>query len=352
MSDWAGLGWLVVLLIGNAFFVGAEFAVISARRSQIEPLADAGKRSAKTALWAMEHATLMLATSQLGITVCSLLILNVSEPAIHHLLEAPLHLTGLPEEFISTVAFVIALFIVSYLHVVFGEMVPKNLSFSIPDQAVLLLAPPLVFFGRLVKPVIVALNAIANGVLRLFGVEPKDEATSTYTLDEVATIVTQSTREGVLTDGSGALTAAFEFTAKKARDIAVPLDQLVSLPAGATPADVEKAVTRHGFSRYVLDAGGGEPAGYIHLKDVLGLNVDPVETGRNGYTDPIPTKLIRSLVSIFEDTDLEDALATMRRSGAHLARTFTATGDATGVLFLEDIIEELVGEVQDATRRL
>jgi CBS domain containing-hemolysin-like protein len=352
MSDWAGLGWLVVLLIGNAFFVGAEFAVISARRSQIEPLADAGKRSAKTALWAMEHATLMLATSQLGITVCSLLILNVSEPAIHHLLEAPLHLTGLPEEFISTVAFVIALFIVSYLHVVFGEMVPKNLSFSIPDQAVLILAPPLVFFGRLVKPVIVALNAIANGVLRLFGVEPKDEATSTYTLDEVATIVTQSTREGVLTDGSGALTAAFEFTAKKARDIAVPLDQLVSLPAGATPADVEKAVTRHGFSRYVLDADGGEPAGYIHLKDVLGLNVDPVETGRNGYTDPIPTKLIRSLVSIFEDTDLEDALATMRRSGAHLARTFTATGDATGVLFLEDIIEELVGEVQDATRRL
>jgi CBS domain containing-hemolysin-like protein len=352
MSDWAGLGWLVVLLIGNAFFVGAEFAVISARRSQIEPLADAGKRSAKTALWAMEHATLMLATSQLGITVCSLLILNVSEPAIHHLLEVPLHLTGLPEEFISTVAFVIALFIVSYLHVVFGEMVPKNLSFSIPDQAVLLLAPPLVFFGRLVKPVIVALNAIANGVLRLFGVEPKDEATSTYTLDEVATIVTQSTREGVLTDGSGALTAAFEFTAKKARDIAVPLDQLVSLPADATPADVEKAVTRHGFSRYVLDADGGEPAGYIHLKDVLGLNVDPVETGRNGYTDPIPTKLIRSLVSIFEDTDLEDALATMRRSGAHLARTFTATGDATGVLFLEDIIEELVGEVQDATRRL
>ncbi|MBX0300838.1 hemolysin family protein [Cryobacterium sp. 1639] len=352
MNDWAGLAWLFVLLLGNAFFVAAEFAVISARRSQIEPLADAGKRSAKTALWAMEHATLMLATSQLGITVCSLLILNVSEPAIHHLLEIPLALTGLPEEAIGTIAFIIALLIVSYLHVVFGEMVPKNLSFSIPDQAVLILAPPLVFFGRLVKPVIVALNSTANGVLRLFGVSPKDEATSTYTLDEVATIVSQSTREGVLSDDSGALTAAFEFTTKKARDIAVPLDQLVSLPEAATPADVEKAVTRHGFSRYVLDSGGGEPAGYIHLKDVLGLNVDPVVTGRNGYTDPIPAKLIRQLVSIFEDTDLEDALATMRRSGAHLARTFTATGEATGVLFLEDIIEELVGEVQDATRRL
>ena len=97
MSDWAGIVWLFVLLVANAFFVGAEFAVISARRSQIEPLAEAGRRSAKTALWAMEHATLMLAMSQLGITICSLLILNVSEPAIHHLLEVPLQLTGWSE---------------------------------------------------------------------------------------------------------------------------------------------------------------------------------------------------------------------------------------------------------------
>ena len=137
MNDWAGLVWLVVLLAANAFFVAAEFAVISARRSQIEPLAEAGKKRAITALWAMEHATLMLATTQLGITVCSLLILNVSEPAIHHLLEIPLGLTPLPEEAIGAIAFVITLLLVSYLHVVFGEMVPKNLSFSIPDRAVL-----------------------------------------------------------------------------------------------------------------------------------------------------------------------------------------------------------------------
>src|SRR6476620_127026 len=127
-----GIAWLVVLLLANAFFVGAEFAVISARRSQIEPLAERGSRAAKTALYAMEHATLMLATSQLGITICSLLILNVSEPAIHHLLAVPLGLTGWPEEVIGTVSFIITLVIVSFLHVVFGEMVPKNLSFSVP----------------------------------------------------------------------------------------------------------------------------------------------------------------------------------------------------------------------------
>ena len=130
MSDWAGLAWLVVLLAFNAFFVGAEFAVISARRSQIEPRAEKGSRAAKTALYAMEHATLMLATSQLGITICSLLILNVSEPAIHHLLAGPLGLTGLSEAMVDTIAFIIALVLVSYLHVVFGEMVPMTSSGS------------------------------------------------------------------------------------------------------------------------------------------------------------------------------------------------------------------------------
>lgn len=344
MSDWAGILWLFLLLIANAFFVGAEFAVISARRSQIEPLAEAGRRSAKTALWAMEHATLMLAMSQLGITICSLLILNVSEPAIHHLLEVPLHLTGWSEGVVSTVAFVITLVLVSYLHVVFGEMVPKNLSFSVPDRAVLLLAPPLVFLARLFRPIIVALNATANGVLRLVRVEPKSEATSTFTLEEVQTIVDQSRREGVLDDASGTLTAAFEFTTKRVHDVAVPMSGLVSLPPTATPGDVERAVARHGFSRYVILGEDGEPDGYVHLKDVIDLDDDE-------FDDPMPAKRVRRLVSIYDGTDLEDALATMRRLGTHVARAFDEVGATTGVIFLEDIIEELVGEVQDATRR-
>lgn len=344
MSDWAGIAWLVVLLAVNAFFVAAEFAVISARRSQIEPQAERGKRSAKTALYAMEHATLMLATTQLGITVCSLLILNVSEPAIHHLLEVPLHATGWSDDVIGTVAFIVTLVLVSFLHVVFGEMVPKNISFSMPDKAALLLAPPLVAVGRVVRPIIVALNSTANGVLRLFGVEPKDEAASTFTLDEVASIVNRSTREGVLTDRTGALTAAFEFTEKKVNEVALGLDKLVSLPAQPTPADVEKAVSKNGFSRYVVLDESGEPTGYLHLKDVLDLE-------ETGFELPVPAKRIRRLVTVFAESDLEDALATMRRSGSHLARVVDAEGRTVGVLFLEDIIEELVGEVQDATRR-
>jgi CBS domain containing-hemolysin-like protein len=346
MSDWWGIAWLFILLIVNAFFVGAEFAVISARRSQIEPRAEAGSRAARTTLFAMEHATLMLATSQLGITVCSLLILNVSEPAIHHLIEVPQELTGWHEDVIGGIAFAVALIVVSYLHVVLGEMVPKNLSFSLPDRMALILAPPLVAVATVFRPIIFSLNAVANGVLRLFGVEPKNEATSTYTFDEVANIVAHSRREGVLTDNSGTLTAAFEFSEKKAKDISVTMAKLVSLSEAATPAQVERAVAQHGFSRYVLVGEDGEPSGYLHLKDVIDLE----DVGE--FQEPVPPKRIRQLISIFRETDLEDALATMRRSGVHIARVFDEDGATTGVLFLEDIIEELVGEVQDATRRI
>lgn len=344
MSDYLpGIIWLIVLLVVNAFFVGAEFAVISARRSQIEPKAEAGSKAAKTTLWAMEHATLMLATSQLGITVCSLVILNVSEPAIHHLLEIPLGFTSLSAEAIGMIAFIAALLLVTFLHVVFGEMVPKNISFSVPTRAALILAPPLVMVARIFKPVIFTLNAIANGILRLFGVQPKDGATSAYTLDEVANIVEQSTRDGVLSDTSGTLSKAFEFTAKTVADVEVPISDMVLLPQDSSPADVQRAVAAHGYSRYILTNQDNEPTGYLHVKDVMDL------TSAAKFNGAVPAKRIRKLASTHSGSDLEDALAAMRRSGAHVARVFDAQGATTGILFLEDIIEELVGEVQDST---
>ncbi|GAA1878279.1 hemolysin family protein [Paeniglutamicibacter psychrophenolicus] len=344
MSEYLpGIIWLVVLLVVNAFFVGAEYAVISARRSQIEPKAEAGSKAAKTTLWAMEHATLMLATRQLGITVCSLVILNVSEPAIHHLLEIPLGFTSLSAEAIGVIAFVMALLLVIFLHVVIGEMVPKNISFSVPTRAALLLAPPLVLVARIVKPVIWSLNGIANAVLRLFRVEPKDEATSAFTLEEVAGIVEQSTRDGVLSDASGTLGKAFEFTTRKVSEVEVPIGAMVVLPKVSSPADIQGAVATHGYSRYILVDGDGEPSGYLHLKDVMDL------TAPDAFAVAVPAKRIRALASVPGVCELEDALAAMRRSGSHVARVLDAAGATTGVLFLEDIIEELVGEVQDAT---
>jgi CBS domain containing-hemolysin-like protein len=345
MSEYLpGLIWLVVLLAGNAFFVGAEFAVISARRSQIEPRAAEGSKAARTTLYAMEHATLMLATSQLGITVCSLIILNVSEPAIHHLLEHPLSGTPLSPEGISITAFVLTLVLVTFLHVVFGEMVPKNTAFSVPDRAALLLAPPLVLVSRVFRPVIASLNWAANLAVRAAGVEPKNEATSTYTLDEVAGIVEQSQREGVLSDGSGTLAGAFEFTTKTVADEQVPMSDVVLLPVDVTPRQVHEAAGRFGYSRYLVADADGAPGGYLHVKDVMDLDQDE-------FDDPVPAKRIRHLVSVPLTAELEDAMRTMRRHGSHVARVVDTDGTITGMLFLEDILEVLVGTVSDATSR-
>ena len=343
MSDsWMGLIWFAVLLVANAFFVGAEFAVLSARRAQIEPRADAGSKPAKITIKAMESVSLMLATAQLGITLCSLAILLIVEPSIHDLLK-PL-MVALPYEVGYAVSFAIALVAVTFMHVVFGEMVPKNIAFSIPERAALVLAPLLYLFAQFVRPIVLTLNAIANGVLRLLKIEIRDEAFNAYTLDQVEDIVEHSTREGVLNDSSGALSNAFEFTEKKVRDISVALDNLVAFNESVTPREIEQAVAKHGFSRYPLTSDSNEIVGYVHLKDVIDLRDDEVD-------DPIPAKRIRTLISLPASMELEDALASMKRVGAHRARSFDRSGKLVGVLFLEDILEELVGEVQDATKR-
>ena len=343
-NPWAGIGWFFVLLLGNAFFVAAEFAVITARRAQIEPRAEAGSRPAKITIKAMEKVSLMLATTQLGVTICSLLILIIAEPSVHALLEPALLATGMSESAVAGVAFGITLVLVSFLHVVLGEVVPKNISFSIPERAALILVPVLYGMAQIVRPIVVALNATANGILRVFRIKPKDEANSSFTLDQVEDIVEHSTREGVLSDTSGALSNTFEFTEKKVRDVAVAIEQVVSFEESVTPREVEQAVAKYGFSRYPLTGADSEIVGYLHLKDVIDLDEDEVD-------DPFPSKRVRNMISLSANMELEDALASMRRVNSHMAKVLDRGGKLRGVLFLEDILEELVGEVQDATRR-
>lgn len=343
-SDLLALLLFIGLLAANAFFVGSEFAAISVRRAQIEPLAEKGNPAAKITLRALEKVSLMLATAQLGITLCSLLILTVVEPSIHHLLEDPLSWTGLPPVWVDAVAFMIALVIVTYLHVVVGEMVPKNISFSIPTSAALVLVPPLYAITWLLRPLVVLLNWIANSILRLFKVKPLDEVLSSYTIEQVENIVEHSTKEGVLVDTSGTITKTFEFTEKKVRDVALGLDRLVSFSKQVTGREIEQAAAKHGFSRYLLVDEDRELIGYIHLKDVIDLRDEDTNSS-------IETKRIRNLISLPEDMELEDALAAMRKVGAHLAKSFNSKGEVNGVLFLEDILEVLIGEVQDATTK-
>ncbi|WBL18660.1 hemolysin family protein [Citricoccus sp. NR2] len=342
-SDLMGLIWLVVLLIGNAFFVGGEFAVMGARRSQIEPRAEAGHKRAKTALFAMEHVSQMLAICQLGITVCSLLILNISEPAIHHLFVIPLEAIGIPAAAADITAFVLALLIVTFLHVTFGEMVPKNAAVSMADKAVMLLAPPLVWLEKALRPVIWFMNWMANIVLRAMRVEPKDEVNSSFTLEEVQSIVAESTRTGLVEDSSGLLAGALEFTAHTAGSVMVPDSEVITLPAGGTPADFEEAVRKTGFSRFVLENDDGTYLGYLHLKDVMTISA---ERSR----EPIPLTKVRSMANVDASEEIEDALSLMQRTGSHMARVISADGQTVGVLFLEDVLEILVGEIHDATQ--
>jgi CBS domain containing-hemolysin-like protein len=344
MSDGLGLVVGALLLLGNAFFVGAEFGVISARRSQVEPRAEAGSRAARTTLWAMENVSLMLACAQLGITVCSLGLGASAEPALAHLLEAPFAALGIPAGLLHPVAFALALAVVVYLHVVIGEMVPKNLALAKPETSALVLAPPLVFIARLVSPVIRALNAIANGALRLMRVDPKEEVSSSFTAEEVHSIVAESRREGTIADEHGLLTGALEFSEHTTHDVMVAIGDVVTVRAGATPADVERLVARTGFSRFPVRSADDELVGYLHLKDVL--YAEDAE-----HDDPVPDKRVRSLVSVGPDDEVEDALAAMQRSGAHLARVLDDDGTTLGVIFLEDVLEELVGEIRDVMQR-
>jgi CBS domain containing-hemolysin-like protein len=336
----------VLLLLLNAFFVGSEFAVMTARRSQLEPLAAAGSRRARTCLEAMDQIGALLVAAQLGITVCSVLLGAISEAALHHALEPVVHHLGLPDGVTDGAALALALLIVVYLHVVVGEMVPKNLSLAGPERAALALVPMLLGITKVLRPVIVVMEAFAKWLVRvIFRIEAKAEIASTFTAQEVEHILEESHHEGLIEEGQhGLVGAALEFSDKDADDVAVPLDQLVTLPVTATPDDVERMVAKRGFSRYPLTDASGALAGYLHLKDVLYAD-------DSARAMSVPVKRVRKLATVRAGDEVEEVLRTMQRTGAHLARVVDTDGTTLGVVFLEDVIEELVGEVTDASQR-
>jgi magnesium and cobalt exporter, CNNM family len=354
VSTGAALLVAVLLLAANAFFVAAEFALISARRTAIEQrgrtrtvLANRrndqqNSRAARVTLRAMERVSLMLAGAQLGITICSLGLGALGEPAVAHLLDPVFGAVGLPESVRHPVAFALALAVVVFLHVVVGEMVPKNLTLAGPDRAALLLGPPLAGLVVVLKPVIVVLNALANLGLRALRVEPKDEVTSAFTREQVAGLLEESRREGLLEPGRERLLSdALAFDERTVAGVVVPVRSVVTVPASVTPAEVEALVARTGYSRFpvVLD---GAMTGYVHVKDLLGV------PDRDRPMDPA---VIRALPAVGADSSLRGALRQMQTTGAHLIRVVDGTGALTGVVMLEDALEELVGEVTDAGRR-
>jgi len=341
MSAPVAISVAFLLLLGNAFFVGAEFALVSARRTQIEPRAEAGSAMARITLRAMENMSLVIGVNQLGITVCSLVLGAVGEPAVAHLVEPGLHALHVPESFLHPIAFVVALAIVVYLHVVLGEMIPKNLALAGPDRAALVLGPPIWAIVTVLRPVIVVINACAGAILRIFGVRIMDEVSSTYTREEVAALVEESRGEGLLeAEEYDRLAGALGFTEKPVSTVVMPPDSLTTIERGSTAADVEAVCAATGFSRFPV-VQDGALLGYLHIKDVL-------ETDESLRQRVVEDKWIRPFAPVRPDDLLHDALETLQRRGSHMAVVVDEQGTTHGLVTLEDVIEELVGEIRDA----
>lgn len=330
-----GLATLVV----NAFFVGAEFALISVRRSQIEPYAERGDRRARNVLWGLEHVSALMAAAQLGITLCTLVLGVVAEPAIAHLLEPVFHAVGVPEGAGHVVSFVIALSLATYLHMLLGEMVPKNVALAEPVRSALLLGPPLVALSRTLRPVIFTVNAFANALLKLLRVETRDEVVASFSDAELAQMVKDSGEAGLIDDrAQERLHDALELGRRPVRDVVLPLQQVVSARVGVTPESLERLSAETGFSRFPVVDEQRRIVGYLHVKDAL--DASPRDK-------PFRPAEMRSIARVRESTPMDDVLTAMRRSRTHLAAVIGTDGRLAGLVTMEDVLRELFGQRAD-----
>ncbi|KAB1148839.1 HlyC/CorC family transporter [Streptomyces luteolifulvus] len=322
-------------LLTNAFFVGGEFALISVRRSQIEPRAEEGNKRARMTLWGLQHISAMLATAQLGITVSSLVLGAVAEPAIAHLLEPGFEVAHIPHGLVHPIAFVIALTVATYLHMLIGEMVPKNIALAAPVPTALLLGPPLVALTRALRPVVFGINAFANTLLKLLRVEPKNEIESVFTDDQLARMVVDSREAGLLSPADGErLRDALELGTRPVGEILVPAQKMRTVGHTITPAELERTAAAAGYSRFPVTGSNGTLLGYLHIKDTLGV------TDRD---QPFPRTALHPITGVRIDTPLDDALTALRADGSHLAAVTGETGAVLGFVTMEDVLSELVG---------
>ena len=348
-GDVFGVLLTVVLLGANAFFVGSEFALISARRDRLEALAEQGKKSAVTVIRAGEQLSLMLAGAQLGITVCSILLGRVGEPAVAHLLELPFGALGIPDTVLHTVSFLIALGVVVTLHVLLGEMVPKNIAIAGPESAAMLLIPPYLVYIRIARPFIAFYNWCANTTLRALRVEPKDELDVTVSTVELSEMIAESLSEGLLDpEEHTRLTRALQIRTRVVADVAIPLAEIRAVPVaapgrGPTVEAIERALADTGYSRFPVADETGAFIGYLHIKDVLAMIDDPEAV--------LDAATVRPLPQLPSDMPVPDALSRLRRDNSHLALVTTGSM-ITAVVALEDLVEDLVGVVRDGTHRV
>jgi CBS domain containing-hemolysin-like protein len=341
-----GLIVMVVVLLSNGMFGAAEFSLIASRRSELEQLAEDGDQRAWAAVRAVRELSVMLPAAQLAITVGSLILGAVGEPAVSQLFHGPLQTLGLSEAAAHHVSFAVALAIVVFLEMVVGEMIPKNIALADPVRVALLLGGVMRTFVRLFRPAVGVVSSLSRYGLRLLGIEARDELSEARTGDEIAEMLSVSHRAGVLEEVEHRLmTGALRFPARDVATVIVPRAEIVTVPAGASPATIEALMVSSGHSRIVVSGRDlDDVLGFVHAKDLLAL--DPARRSR-----PLPGALIRRMLVLPADQPLPDVLLAMRRARVH-AGLVVASGHTVGLVTLEDVLAALVGDIGRETDSL
>ncbi len=335
---------VILLIAANAFFVAAEFALVAARRTRIEAMIRRGDRKAKTVQNALQDLYRQLSAAQLGITVASILLGYVAEDTVAHLFRE--WFAGLPPalSFLTRggVASVVAVAVISFLHVVFGEQAPKAWAITYPEGTSRWIAAPLILFSWITRPFTDLLNWSANGIVRLLGIKSTNpEHDRVHSPEEIRMLVQQSRKTGGLGAADARmLEGVFEFSEKNARDVMTPRTDMVALPAGLTLAEAADAVAAAGRSRYpVYGESLDDIVGTVHAKDILrGLRAGTAATVKD---------IARPAFFVPGTREVEDVLTDMKRQKVHLAIVLDEFGGTAGLVTMEDLLEEIVGPIYD-----
>ncbi|GGB56905.1 hemolysin family protein [Deinococcus soli (ex Cha et al. 2016)] len=343
MNDLLGIVALFFLVLMNGFFVAAEFALVSVRRTRIDQLADEGNATAKATQKALQNLDLYIAATQLGITMASLAIGFVAEPAIEHLLH-PLFPEGqFSEAQITAISFGVAFAISTVLHIVFGELAPKTWALQRSEQVSLLVTRPLLAFTWLFKYVIRSLNALGNGVVRLFGLRGVSGHHTAYSEEEIRMIVSASSQEGVLEDDEKELVYnVFDLSDTTVREVMTPRIDMVLVDGAAPLRRLLDLNAEHGYSRVpVFQDTPDNIVGIVHTGDML-AHLDSLD-------HTLIADVMRPVYFVPEGMKIKDLLAKMRDKKSHMSIVVDEFGGTAGLVTLEDALEEIVGEIYDET---
>jgi putative hemolysin len=331
VSDSLRLFIILLLVLGNAVFVAAEYSIVTARRTRLEELAKRGNRRARTALGLLDEPVRFISTVQVGITVFGILLGALGEPL----------LSGFFGDWVSRgVAFLLSFLILTYLSVVLGELVPKSIALQRAERLALWLAVPLDWLGRITYPLVWVLQKSASGIARLFGVRPAPAGMTMHTEEDIRLIVAQT--EEIEQAEEEMLYKVFDFADKEAHDVMVPRPEVVALSVELPPAEALAAVIDSPYTRYPVYRGSlDDVIGILHVRDLFGALYD------RGIENVVIEHIVRPAYVVPETKDLASLLAEFRRQNQHMALVVDEYGAVQGIVTLEDLLEEIVGEIED-----